>query len=140
MKERTLIIIKPDVVRANKLAEAWNDITALGFKRICSRLASYPEVVWREFYAEHAGKSFFGPLVTFMASGMSQAAVVEAEQAIGTWRVAMGSSDPQKCLPTELRAKYGTDMPANAFHGSDSPAAARREIEFFFSRADILQM
>ena len=35
-------------------------------------------------------------------------------------------------MPQSLRALYGSNGTANACHGSENPAAAAREIEFFF--------
>merc|ERR1712002_75462 len=34
--------------------------------------------------------------------------------------------------PMSIRARFGTDNTKNACHGSDSPASAARELEYFF--------
>jgi nucleoside-diphosphate kinase len=36
-----------------------------------------------------------------------------------------------------LRADFGSDLPANATHGSDSPEAAAAEIAFFFEPHEV---
>jgi nucleoside-diphosphate kinase len=49
--------------------------------------------------------------------------------------ILLGPTDSNRARqesPTSLRAIYGTDEQRNAFHGSSSPADARREINFFF--------
>jgi nucleoside-diphosphate kinase len=47
----------------------------------------------------------------------------------------MGRTLPQPDAPKKgsIRAMYGIDGTRNAVHGSDSPASAVREIEFFFN-------
>lgn len=47
------------------------------------------------------------------------------------------SKKARETQPETIRAKYGTDEQCNAVHGSDSLAAAEREIRFFFDRSII---
>lgn len=58
------------------------------------------------------------------------------DNAIKRWRDLLGPTNTQvaqESAPTSIRAKFGTDGTRNACHGSDSPASAYRELEFFFS-------
>ena len=88
-----------------------------------------------EFYGEHAGKPFFGKLVSFMTSGPIVAAVLARRGAIKEWRSLLGPTNSEaarQSAPDSIRAVYGTDGTSNAAHGSDSPESAQREIKFFF--------
>ena len=89
------------------------------------------------FYAEHDGKPFFKDLVSFMTSGPSVLQVLEGENAIARNRELMGSTNPQEAEPGTIRADFAKSIDANAVHGSDSPASAIREIEFFFSEEQV---
>ena len=43
----------------------------------------------------------------------------------------MGATDPAMADPGTIRKLYGDSVGENAVHGSDSPQAAAREIQFF---------
>jgi nucleoside-diphosphate kinase len=100
---------------------------------------------WENFYAEHEGRAFFSSLVYFMASGPILAMVLAGDDAIARWRALMGPTDSRKATPGTVRSFYGAPFGAaengflggeypmwrNAVHGSDSPEAAAREIDFF---------
>ena len=90
------------------------------------------------FYAEHVGKPFFDGLVDFMTSAPVVVQVLEGEEAITKYRSLMGATNPANAEPGTLRAEFGSEIPCNAVHGSDSPEAAAREIAYFFSEKEIL--
>ena len=46
----------------------------------------------------------------------------------------MGSTDPDHAGPGTIRGDFGTWIGNNVIHGSDSPAAAEREIELWFGQ------
>lgn len=89
---------------------------------------------FEQLYAEHVGKWFYDRLIGSVVQG-SIAMLLEGEDAMKRWRALMGPTDPVKArqeAPTSLRALYGTTMPDNATHGSDSAESAEREIAIFF--------
>ncbi|GIX30448.1 MAG: hypothetical protein KatS3mg124_0920 [Porticoccaceae bacterium] len=49
----------------------------------------------------------------------------------------MGATNPQEALPGTIRADFAETIDANAVHGSDSAAAAEREIAYFFEEREI---
>ena len=77
-----------------------------------------------EFYAEHKGKPFYDGLVEMMSSAPIVVQVLEKEHAIADYRALMGATDPQKATEGTIRARFGTELPCNAVHGSDSPESA----------------
>lgn len=130
--ERTLLIIKPDafhkqyeirpillfhgfVFSANSIQGRWHKEKAEGF------------------YYVHRAAPFFEEHIRFMCSGTSLAMVLERDNAVARLRELVGATDPTKAAPGTLRAQYGTGLPQNAVHASDSVANAEREIAFLFT-------
>jgi nucleoside-diphosphate kinase len=131
--ERTLLIIKPDAVRAGNsghiLAMLENEG---GFRVVAMRMEHLTETSARKFYAVHRERPFFKDLVTFMTSGACVPIVLEREKAVDGLREFIGVTDPSKARPGSIRRLYGTDIQNNAVHASDSPASAAQEIPHFF--------
>ena len=135
--ERTLSIVKPDAVAKNLIGEIVSRFEKRGLSIIAAKmLRSTPEQA-AGFYAEHHGKPFYGALVEYMCSGPIVVQVLEGENAIQANRDLMGATDPRQAAPGTIRADFAESIDANAVHGSDSPASATREIDYFFSADEI---
>lgn len=67
-----------------------------------------------------------------MTRGPVLVMALEGEGAIESYRKVMGATDPAKVAPGTLRALFGESLEANTAHGSDSPASAAREVDYFF--------
>ena len=67
-----------------------------------------------------------------MTGGPVAAFEVEGENAIENLRILAGSTDPSEARPGTLRYMYGSDVTRNAVHASDSPEAAKKELEIVF--------
>ena len=136
-QERTLSIIKPDAVSKNVVGDIVSRFENAGLKIIAMRMEHLSQERAKGFYAEHEGRPFFKDLISFMTSGPSVLQVLEGENAIARNRELMGSTNPQEAEPGTIRADFAKSIDANAVHGSDSPASAIREIEFFFSEEQV---
>lgn len=128
---RTLAIIKPDVVEKKKVGEVIS-ILERHFKIADMIMVRLSEEKAVEFYKEHVGKEFFDKLIKFMTSGPIVVLVVEGENAVTRLRELVGDTDPKKSKPGTIRNTYGEELPRNAIHASDSEESAIREINFFF--------
>jgi nucleoside diphosphate kinase len=129
----TLAIIKPDA--AQHASSIVQEVEQRGFRVLRSSTLTLSPQTAAQFYAEHAARSFFSELLQFMTSGPCTVLLLQRVGAVAAWRAAIGPTDSAKArtsAPDTLRAKYGTDSQRNAFHGSDSPASAAREISIFF--------
>ena len=135
--ELTLSIIKPDAVRKNKIGEILTRFESAGLKVVAARLEQLSSSKAEGFYAEHQGKPFFEALITFMTSGPCLLQVLEGENAVNLNRDLMGATNPQEALEGTIRRDFAESIDANAVHGSDSVASAKREIEFFFQSEEI---
>jgi nucleoside-diphosphate kinase len=86
------------------------------------------------FYIVHKDKKFYNSLTDFMSSGEIVVMMLERENAIARWREVMGATDPALAKPGTLRRAFGFSVERNAVHGSDAPATAEWEINYFFKK------
>jgi len=64
--------------------------------------------------------------------------VWEAEGIIKMARRMMGETFGRDALPGTIRGDFGCSSRYNLVHGADGPESARREIELFFTRDEII--
>ena len=134
--ERSLVLVKPDGVKRALTGTIIDRIERKGIRVVAMDLRTLPRELVEEHYAEHQGKPFFEPLVSFMLSGPVVAMVIEGHRCIEAFRTLSGATDPVKAAPGTIRGDLATDVGTtvvqNLVHGSDSPASAEREIKLFF--------
>jgi len=133
--EKTLAIIKPDAVARGIVGRILAVIEYAGFSLVDMRMTTLTRKSAEIFYQEHSGKPFFDGLVTFMSSGPSVFVVLEKKNAIGVWRERMGPTAVEDAGWNTIRGRFGLrgrPIRENVVHGSDSPEAAKRELEFFY--------
>ena len=131
--ERTLTIIKPDAVEKNGVGDIIEQFEKNGFHILCMKMLEISKHQAEQFYAVHAGKSFFSSLTDFMSSGPVVALALEKENAIADLRKLMGATNPANADEGTIRKKWATNIEHNAIHGSDAEDTARFELSFFFA-------
>jgi nucleoside-diphosphate kinase len=136
--ERTFTIIKPDAVRQRTAGHILQRYFDEGFQVLGFKMLRLSRAQAEGFYAVHRERPFFPELVEFMTSGPVFVACLERENAVAHLRAVMGATDSRKAEKGTIRALYGTDIQANAVHGSDSQDNARIEVDFFFAQADLI--
>ncbi|KAG2455313.1 GBLP protein, partial [Polypterus senegalus] len=92
--ERTLAIIKPDVI--DKAEEIEDIILRAGFTVLQKRKLQLSPEQCSDFYADHYGKLFFPSLTAFMSSGPVMTMVLARDQAISHWKMLIGPNDSMK--------------------------------------------
>ncbi len=135
--ERTLSIIKPDAVAKNVIGDILSRFEKAGLRIVAAKMVQLSREQAEGFYAEHRERPFFRDLVGFMTSGPVVIQVLEGEGAIARNRDLMGATNPQEAAPGTIRADFAETIDANAVHGSDSVAAAEREVRYFFEDREI---
>lgn len=136
--ETTFAIIKPDSLERGHAGAILAHIEKAGFKVRGLKRLQLTRSQAEGFYAEHRERGFFGELTVFMSRGPVYVLALEAEGAIAKWRATMGATDPAEAAEGTLRKLYGASKGENATHGSDSPAAAARELGYFFAGYELL--
>ncbi len=139
MIQTTFAIIKPDAVQARHVGEIIARIEHAGALRYGFTIEELEIHHTQPFdavnlYREHEGKFFYGDLISFITSGLSVLLAISGDDVIARWRKLMGATDANKAEAGTIRHAFGSRevMYRNCVHGSDSPEAAKRELELFF--------
>ena len=132
MKQRTLVLVKPDGVRRKLVGEVVRRLEQKTLDIVAMKMLTIDKDLASEHYAEHVEKPFFGELLEFITSGPVVAMAVEGDDAITVVRQMMGATDPKKAAQGTIRGDYGLITTENLVHGSDSPESAERELKLFF--------
>jgi nucleoside-diphosphate kinase len=138
MTERTLAIIKPDAVERRLAGKIIQRIEDSGVHIRAIRRVTLSRAQAEGFYAVHRERPFFGSLTAFMSSGPAIVMVLEAPDAIRTWRTLMGATDPDKADAGTIRKEFAQSIERNATHGSDAPETAVYEIGYFFAGVELV--
>lgn len=132
MRQRTLVLVKPDGVRRRLVGEIIRRFEAKTYDIVAMRLMTVDEDLAKRHYEEHVQKPFFPELLAFITSGPIVAMAIEGEEAVATIRAMMGTTNPLNAAPGTIRGDFGMITTENLVHGSDSPESAARELSLFF--------
>ena len=135
--ERTLSIIKPEAVARGLIGDILGRFEHAGLKVAAAKLTRLDKQRAEAFYQVHRERPFFESLTDYMSTGPIFVSVLEGEGAIARNREIMGATDPAQAAPGTIRKDWGTNVEANAVHGSDAPETAAAEIAFFFAAGEI---
>jgi nucleoside-diphosphate kinase len=136
--EYTFSIIKPDATQRNLIGKINTYLENAGLQIVAQKMVKLTANQAKDFYAEHSERPFFASLVEIMTSGPVVLQVLKGENAITKNREVMGATNPEQAAPGTIRKDFAQSIDANSVHGSDSPESAAREINYFFSKEEIL--
>jgi len=138
MLVKTLSIIKPDGVSRNLVGSVITRVEAAGLKILAMKMIHMTQEQAKGFYKVHEGKPFYESVTGFMSSGACVVMVLQGEDGIQRYRTLMGATDHKKADPGTIRHDFATDIEKNVVHGSDSPANAEYEINYFFNALEMV--
>lgn len=130
--EKTLVLIKPDIVKRHLIGEVIKTYESKGLTIRQMKMYDSPEQMLRTHYFCHEGKPFYERLMTFMMSGPIVAMVIEGQNAVEIVRKVNGATDPCAADTGSIRGRFATDVTENCVHGSDSVLTAEKEIDIWF--------
>ncbi len=139
MKERTLVLLKPDAVNRRLAGEIISRFERKGLKIVAMKMLQVSREMAEKHYAVHKGKPFYDSLIEYITSAPVIAMVLEGENAISVVRKMMGKTSGQEAEPGTIRGDYSMDVKKNLVHGSDSKESAQREIKIFFNADEIME-
>ena len=137
--ERTLIILKPDAVDRRLVGEIVSRFEKKGLQIGGLKLARISTATAEKHYEAHREKPFYSGLVRFMSGGPVVLLVLQGNHAIEGARKLMGATFGYESAAGTIRGDYGISSQFNLIHGSDSPAAAERELQLFFSSEELFE-
>jgi len=137
MGNRTFAIIKPDAVRNGYTGKIYDRIIQAGFTIVSAKLLKMTMDQAEGFYAVHRERPFYSELTSFMTSGPCMVLALEKENAVESWRVTIGTTNPEEAEENTIRKDFATNVQENAVHGSDSDENAQKEIAFFFTDSEL---
>jgi nucleoside-diphosphate kinase len=140
MAKRTLVKVKPDAYAKGDTGNIISHFEKNGF-RICGlKVIHLSRERAEKFYEVHKERPFFNDLVKFMTSGPSVPMVIESKNgnAVEKAREIIGATNPTEANEGTIRKLFATDKEKNAIHGSDSDENAEREINFYFSKNELV--
>ena len=135
--EKTLVLIKPDAVRAKHIGDIIKIYEEKGLEILAMKMLKMDEKLASKHYEEHIGRDYYDDLIGFMTSGPIVAMVLQGEGAIANVRTINGKTNPDQAAEGTIRKLYAASGSRNAVHASDSPENAKREISIFFNAAEI---
>tara|TARA_Y100000590_G_scaffold470368_1_gene664216 strand:+ start:3243 stop:3662 length:420 start_codon:yes stop_codon:yes gene_type:complete len=136
--ERTLSIIKPDATKRNLTGKINQIIEKNGLRIIAQKRIILSKSQAEKFYEVHNSKSFFNDLISYMSSEPVIVQILEGNNAISAYRDIMGSTDPNEAKIGTIRNQVALNKQENSVHGSDSEENAIKEIDFFFTKNEIV--
>ncbi|MFH0914592.1 MAG: nucleoside-diphosphate kinase [Chloroflexota bacterium] len=137
MKERTLVLVKPDAMKRNLGGAILARLEKEGLRIAALKMLHLDRKMAEKHYDVHREKPFFKGLVDYISSAPIIAAVFEGERAVEVSRQAMGATDPAKAPKGTIRGDFGISIEHNSVHGSDSPETAMKEMGLFFTDEEI---
>lgn len=137
--EKSFVMIKPGAVQRELIGEIISRIEKKGIKIVGLKLMQISEELAEKHYFEHREKSFFQELIKGITAGPVVAMVIEGEGIISIMRKMAGATRPEEALPGTIRGDYVLDTGKNVIHTSDSPESAKREVELFFKKEELLE-
>jgi len=133
MGNLTFTMIKPTAVKNKHIGNIIAKITEGGFAIKALRMKRMSKYEAEQFYLVHKERPFYNELTDFMSSGAVVAILLEKDNAVTEYRNFIGATKPDDAAEGTIRKLYGTDIQANAVHGSDSDENALLEASYFFS-------
>lgn len=137
MKEKTLLIIKPDAVRRRLIGKIISRVEKDGFDILAMKFLKLTIEEAKEFYKVHRDKDFYLSLCEFMASGPIVVLLLAGENARIRLRKLVGATDPKKAEAGTIRNDFGTSVQENVVHAANPEEDVEREIKFFFPETEI---
>lgn len=151
MKERTLVLVKPDGVVRGIVGDIIHRFEKAGLKIVGLKLVHASEAHAKKHYtediSERRGEHIRKQLIEFLQETPVVALVLEGINAIAVVRKMVGTTEPTQAAPGTIRGDYAHVSFAyadkkgivvkNLIHASSDPDDAQREIAVWFTPEEL---
>lgn len=132
MKERTLIIFKPDCMEKKLMPKVLGRFFDADLELVACKMIKLSDGLLEKHYAHIVDKPYYPPLLAFMKRKPVVVAVLEGDDAVAKVRRLLGPTNSQTAAAGTIRGDFGRDTRENIAHASDSLENANLEISRFF--------
>jgi nucleoside-diphosphate kinase len=139
MRERTLLLLKPDALQRGLIGEILSRFEKKGFKVVGLKMLQMTKDLAKEHYAHLVSKPFYPDLEKFVTEYPIVAAVVEGKEAVEVVRLIVGPTNASKAPGGTIRGDLSNSTSRNVIHASDSKEAAVKEIHRFFKPHELFE-
>lgn len=137
VKEKTLVLIKPDAIQRGLIGEITSRFEKKGLKLVAAKMIALDEAVLRDHYAHIADKPFFPGLQKFMQSTPVLAMCWEGLEVVDAVRRITGITKAREAEAGSIRGDLAMSVSCNVIHASDSVENAEAEVKRFFNPDEI---
>ena len=137
VKERTLVLIKPDAIQRGLIGKILERFERKGLKLVGCKMMSLDEALLREHYAHIAEKPFFKGLAKFMQSTPIIAMCWEGLEVVDAVRKLCGITKARSAEAGSIRGDFAMSVACNVVHASDSVENAANEVRRFFREEEL---
>ena len=135
--ERTLVLLKPDCVQRRLMGQVLSRFEQKGLNVIAMKMMQVTPDLAKQHYAEHVSKPFYPGLEAFITGGPIVAMILEGLEAIQVVRSMLGATNGIQAAAGTIRGDFSNSRQMNLVHASDGAESAQREMELYFSAAEI---
>ena len=131
---------KPGVLNRRLVGQVITRLENKGLKLVGLKLMQISPELASKHYAEHAGKSFYNDLVSYITSAPVVAMVwqLDDENCVSLVRKVVGATKPSEAALGTIRGDFCSHTNHNIIHASDSDESAEREINLFFKPEELI--
>ena len=137
VKERTLVLIKPDAIQRGLVGQITARFEQKGLKLIGLKMMSLDVAVLRDHYSHIADKPFFPGVAKFMQSTPVVAMVWQGLEVVDAVRRITGITKAREAEAGSIRGDFAMSVACNVIHASDGVEAAEAEVKRFFNDDEI---
>ncbi|MFA7314739.1 MAG: nucleoside-diphosphate kinase [Candidatus Magasanikbacteria bacterium] len=137
VKEKTLVIIKPDAIQRGLFGQITSRFEQKGLKLVGVKMVYLKSETLREHYAHIANKPFYPAVEKFMMSSPAVVQCWEGLDVVNTVRLITGITKAREAEAGSIRGDYAMSVACNVIHASDSIENAQKEVVRFFDADDI---
>lgn len=135
--ERTVVLLKPDTLQRNLVADIIGRFEKKGLKLVGLKLISISDALIVEHYEHHKDKPFFDDLKSFMQSAPVISMIWQGVEVVKITRALIGATSGREADIGTIRGDLSNSTSRNMVHASDSVATAAKEIKRFFKDSEI---
>lgn len=137
IKEKTLVLIKPDAIQRGLIGEVTSRFEKKGLKLIGIKMVTLNRAMLKRHYAHLADKPFFPTLEKFMQSTPVIAMCWTGLDVIDSVRRITGITKAREAEAGSIRGDLAMSVSCNVIHASDTKKNAKVEVDRFFNRNEL---